>query len=130
MLLIASCNNGNYTVTEELAGGGKLQTTMAPDSVTKLDQTLFFADGKVNFTGKFKNNQRHGKWESFYQNGARWSENNYEEGVYHGPYMVWFENGQLRIKGHYDHGKKVGIWELYDETGKLQSIEEPAMEGK
>jgi len=123
--LLFACEDGNYVVTEEFAGGGKMLTTMAPDSVTMIDQTLTFASGEVNFQGKFLNNKRNGKWEAFFQNGNRWSENNYVEGVFHGPYLVWYENGQLRIKGQYDMGKKVGLWELYDESGKVISIEEP-----
>jgi antitoxin component YwqK of YwqJK toxin-antitoxin module len=116
---LIGCGEKTYTIVEDLAGGGQMHTILAEDSATVVGQALYYSDGKVNFSGKFTNGERHGKWESFYPNGKKWSENNYDEGKYHGDYRVWFDNGQLRIQGKYDQGKEIGTWKFWDEKGNL-----------
>lgn len=69
--------------------------------------------------GNFKNQEREGRWRSWYENGTLWSEAHYKDGVQTGKYRTFFENGKQSMEGNYKDGKRVGTWKLYDEDGKL-----------
>ena len=80
--------------------------------------------------GKFKNNKRHGRWESFFMNGKPNSVNNYNEGVYEGEYLIYNKDGNLVLKGYYKNGLKYGTWTTFDDDGKVADIKKFDEHGK
>lgn len=121
LLSLWSCNEPK-TVTKVtqafINGATKTETVFAIDEITKLKQTTYYEDGKVNYTGEFKNNERHGKWEAYYDDGSLWTINNYTEGEHAGNYILYHRNGEIRLKGQYKNGEESGIWLVYNEEGK------------
>jgi len=89
----------------------------------KLKEEKFHEDGKILWTGNFKNNERDGYWRSFYKNGNVWSEGTYNEGKQNGVWKTYFENGQLRYKGSFKNDQKTGEWTFYDANGNITHVE-------
>ncbi len=77
-------------------------------------------NGKVKIKGDIVKDLKQGKWESFYENGIKWSESNYLFGKRNGPYKVFYPNGKLKIHGGYENDKKKGVWFFYNENGQFQ----------
>ncbi len=80
---------------------------------------FYYPDGRIKLEGEYgKDGKKNGKWTYWYQNGNKWSEGYFSEGLDDGLRKTWHENGQIHYKGHYDKGKRVGTWTFYDENGK------------
>ena len=96
-------------------------TTVAPDTLTKSGETVeYHPNGAVKMRGKLNDNgMRHGLWISFYDNGIKWSEAYYIDGVLDGHSITFFPNGKVRYIGEYKNGDKTGTWKFYDEAGEL-----------
>jgi len=71
----------------------------------------------IKHTGK-----RHGLHESWYENGQKHSQSNYQNDKAHGLNKCWHDNGQKFIQIHYQNGKKHGMYEFYVNGRKFQQI--------
>jgi len=60
-----------------------------------------------------ENNQGHGYWEVYHDNGQLYYKGNYVDGKEHGYWEEYWDNGQLRYKGNYVNGNRGGYWEYY-----------------
>lgn len=58
---------------------------------------------------------------SYYEDGTRLAEANFEAGELHGAYREWFSNGQTSLEVRYAHGKKDGVERRFYEDGKKMS---------
>lgn len=81
------------------------------------EEVEYYENGVVKMRGRTMAGQRIGKWESFYPNGYKWSEVNYNSGERHGPSISYYQNGIMRYQGRYDTGKRASIWQFYDTLG-------------
>lgn len=86
---------------------------------TRVFEKQFHQSGALLLEGKLVDDKRHGKWQSFYESGAKWSTQVFEAGVRNGPCFNWHENGNLRFEGQYASDKPAGLWKFYDEAGIL-----------
>ena len=66
-----------------------------------------------------KEGQRHGPWESYYENGKLSYKGNYLNGKVHGLFESYYSDGNLRFKSNYINGKRHGLWKAYYLNGKL-----------
>lgn len=82
-------------------------------------QKVYYQDGTLQLEGALRKDRRNGLWISYYQDGSKWSETTFADGVIQGETRSWFTNGNLRYEGSYDKGKRSGDWKLYDSTGTL-----------
>lgn len=57
----------------------------------------FYPNGQMIYDGATLNNQNHGLW--------TW----------------WYENGKKEMQGHFEFGKRVGVWYTWDRAGILRS---------
>lgn len=91
------------------------------DTLSKPGETVeYHPNGAVKMRGKLNDNSmRHGLWISYYDNGIKWSEAYYVDGVLDGHSITFFPNGKVRYIGEYKNGKKTGAWKFYDESGEL-----------
>ncbi len=64
---------------------------------------------------------RHGLSVTFYSNGQRESEGNYERGRRIGTFAWWYANGQQKTVGEYDEDKEDGEWTWWHENGMKQA---------
>ena len=63
--------------------------------------------------------EKHGYWESYWNNGNLWYKGNYVDGKEHGYCEVYYFNGNLDYKGTYVDGNRHGYWEYYYDNGNL-----------
>jgi hypothetical protein len=61
---------------------------------------------------------KHGLFTSWYDNGQKASEGDYEDGNHHGPCTFWYSNGQKRLEAEYRHGKPHGRWFFWTRDGQ------------
>ena len=66
---------------------------------------------------------REGLWISYYENGIKWSESYYIDGIKNGHSLTFYPNGQVRYIGVYKNDKQNGTWKYYDEEGNLTKEE-------
>ena len=110
-ILLASCGSAE----KEEKVGENFENVEIPVK----DVVEHYDNGIVKIRGKERDGKRIGKWESFYENGYKWSENNYKSGYRDGPTIVYYKNGMMRYDGRYYNDERTGIWQFYDSTGVL-----------
>lgn len=92
---------------------------LPPDSEYTGDYEDRYKNGIVKFKGQYRFGQRHGMWLSFFDNGLKWSELEYDKGNRNGLNIVYYTNGKTRYKGFYKNDLRDSIWQFYDTTGTL-----------
>jgi hypothetical protein len=91
---------------------------LPPDSEYTGSYEDKYKNGLTKFKGQFRFGKRHGMWLSFFDNGFKWSELEYDKGIRNGINTVYFNNGKLRYQGYYKNDLRDSIWTFYDSTGK------------
>lgn len=69
--------------------------------------------------GQLLKGERHGVWNSYYENGMPWSQVNYDRGEEHGSYRTYHDNDEPAIEGIFDEGTRIGTWSFYGEDGNM-----------
>jgi antitoxin component YwqK of YwqJK toxin-antitoxin module len=110
LLLIMSCSPG---VSNQQGTDPTVQEK------GKRDYSEIYDNGQVKINGTLVDGKRHGLWVSYFENGLKWSEENYYMGVRDGKAISYFSNGMLRYRGAYVDDVKAGLWTFYDEEGKV-----------
>lgn len=95
----------------------------------------YFEDGKCAEAGRYVDDRRFGKWQTFHANGRIASESYYNHG--HFVSAVWdpfgnqlvvdgngreirlHSNGVVAVSGEYRHGQKEGVWYGWYENGEM-----------
>ncbi len=131
LLLITSlfsCQSDLQEVIEERweDGSPRIVRTYAPsaDTLIIVKELSYYPNGQVRLKGSFLEGERHGHWVYYYDNGKRWSEGHYVNGLEDKKRRVWHHNGQLNYEGMFRMGKKVGVWRFFDEHGNLITEED------
>ena len=66
-----------------------------------------YPNGNVKTEGwNNKSGERDKTWYSYYENGVKWRESNYKDGLKEGRSSVYFPSGKLRYSGFYTADKK------------------------
>ncbi len=86
---------------------------------TAIAEEHFHLTGELKMKGPLKNNERHGKWKSWFTDGTLWSEGTFENGMRIDSAISYHPNGKVSMRGLYQNGKMVGVWKVYDENGVL-----------
>ena len=105
-------------------GSTKTEYIMSVDEKITYKQISYFDDGKISFQGEFKDNERDGRWESFFMSGSLKTVNNYDKGEFYGEYLQYHENGQVSLEGEYKNGKPFGEWTFYNDKGEKVDFKE------
>jgi hypothetical protein len=97
------------------------QVASIPDARDAKSETVevveHYPNGVLKISGTSVDGKRDGLWESFYENGYKWSEVEYKMGAKHGDIVVFYKNGMMRYQGRYDDDDRAGIWTFYDTLG-------------
>ncbi len=83
------------------------------------DYVEYHPNGMVKFRGKKVNGKREGLWVSFYEDGKKWSETTFRNGLKSGITRTYYENGMMRYSGEYTNDERSHIWKFYTEEGDL-----------
>jgi len=73
--------------------------------------------GRVLYKAKYQNGRPHGKFASFYPDGAKESEGRMKEGQLHGKVVYYYPDGKKKSRYTYEKGKATSR-ENWDEMGK------------
>ncbi len=133
-----SCNNnkptnvGHKTTTVDTLGGKykriihnyygdtAIRTIHYKKNKTDWFEVVLHPTGEKYMEGWVKNNERDGKWYSWYVNGVMWSFGYYIDGKRNGETEVYYESGSLRIRQKYINDIPDGKWEFFYPNGKPQ----------
>ncbi|MDD3876558.1 MAG: hypothetical protein PHT69_08045 [Bacteroidales bacterium] len=119
-LFINSCQN-TVEVVEEVYEDNSPKLVRFYDKKTNevIKEVSYYPDHKIKLEGHYKNSQRDGIWTYYYDNGNKWSEAVYTDGINNGKTTTWYENGKMRYEGQYAEGEKIGNWKFWTEDGEL-----------
>jgi antitoxin component YwqK of YwqJK toxin-antitoxin module len=81
----------------------------------------FFANGEKQWQVDFEAGRPNGTFRSWYETGQEQTKTEYKNGPLEGKYKWWWPNGKLAVEGHYKAGQKSGCWETYNEKGEHSS---------
>lgn len=112
LFFLISCQEKNINLNNDISE--IKQETKTGKSVEK------YPNGIIKIKGDLVKGLRQGLWESYYENGVKWSESNYLFGLRNGTYKIFYPNGRLKIHGAYKNEKKSGIWYFYNEKGEFE----------
>ena len=71
----------------------------------------------------YKDGERSGKFMKYYPNGKMEYLGYCKNNELHGSYTSFFENGDLNVEGSFDLGYKIGVWKTYNPEGDLIKVE-------
>ena len=97
---------------------------VSEDSQGRTKYREIYDNGQVKMDGWMMNDKRVGLWIAYYENGVRWSENEFRDGFKEGKSVTYYPNGIMRYRGHYIEDIKAGTWQFYDENGKVVKEED------
>lgn len=89
------------------------------NSRTLVHEIKYYPDGKKEMEGSYKNDQRHGDWTYWYDNGNVWSQAFFRKGIRDGISKVYYKDGKIKIEGMYRNGKMIDEWRYYDHEGQV-----------
>lgn len=78
--------------------------------------------GFITQNGNYFDDEKDGKWFSFYTNGKLAFEGNYIRGSKHDKHIYYYQNGMKRLEQEYDHNRAVGYWKYFDQNGKIYKV--------
>jgi len=111
--------NGPYT---SYYASGKKESTghyknNTPDSIW----TYYYENGHIKMRGTLVNNIPDGIWEYFYETGQLRKKGPISNNKKEGKWQSYYENAKLKTGGMYEQGKKAGIWNYFYEDGNLKA---------
>jgi antitoxin component YwqK of YwqJK toxin-antitoxin module len=95
----ASHPNGKPEVVIYMKGQG--------EDAVKVMEKVYYANGQLEYVGRFENGVEHGTWVYYYENGTKKFIENWENGVEHGINLDYAPDGQVYRELHYDKGRLV-----------------------
>lgn len=129
--LVAWDMSGKVVADETYQEGRKLAPKVAkrPSGHKKSEGLYLFAKQIVEAPDDWWNSQlatyttigqddRHGRWVSWYPSGQKEYEGTYENDRPEGQFTWWYPNSQVRVTGSYKNGKADGEWSWWYENGQ------------
>jgi len=128
--LVPSAKNSNqsqdktFTHREKFTNGKlKVQYTyfVRPDGTQVKNglETSWYENGKKKSEGEYQNGKKVGVWVSWYDNGVIGQKGTYQNDEKIGLWVKNYRNGNKESEGHYQNDRKEGSWKKWYENGKL-----------
>lgn len=74
---------------------------------TLVKEQVFFANGKTEWSGNYKNNKEDGEWQFYWDNGNLKSKETYVKGKEHGTSISYDRDGKKIKEVYWKHGKQL-----------------------
>lgn len=87
-----------------------------------LTEQFYNDTGKLRVSANYKNGVLDGKFKAYYPNGNLQGEVTYKNGEMNGEYREYNENKNIRLSGNYKNSLQDGEWKSYLEDGTLETI--------
>ena len=84
----------------------------------------WYEDGRQQMRGKYESGVASGVFTWWYPNGQRHMEGSYADGKQHGRWDWWYPGGMKQRRGEYAYGDPTGRWTSYTEEGALREEEQ------
>lgn len=81
--------------------------------------TTWYENGQVQIQGEYRHDQPVGQFTWWHPNGQKYAQGEYVDGRQHGVWHWWHRNGQKWTEGEYRNGEQTGQWSSWSETGRL-----------
>jgi antitoxin component YwqK of YwqJK toxin-antitoxin module len=108
---------GWYTIGQKHYEGYYLKSDDMPETTYDWWKSMVNTGATPNPTADLK----HGSWVSWYRNGAKQTEAQYDHDARIGKFKWWYENGQPEAEGDYEAGKRIGAWITWHPNGLKES---------
>lgn len=122
-ILLIACKTNSFEKIEETYSNKQPKIVgiykIIENDTLKIEEKIYFENGKIKMQGSIKNNAREGKWEAFFDDGVIQSVGMFKDGIRHGEAKVYYHNKQIMYEGTYKNGKESGEWKFYNEQGEL-----------
>jgi antitoxin component YwqK of YwqJK toxin-antitoxin module len=82
----------------------------------------WYPNGTKKSEGQFDRDMPAGRFTWFYENGQKQAEGDYRAGVQQGVWTTWHSNGLKQSRYEYRDGNLVGKWMRWDISGKLAEV--------
>ena len=77
-----------------------------------------YENGQKYSEDNYKDGKEDGLQEGWHENGRKWSEENWKDGKEDGLFASWHENGQKRAEGNWKDGNQDGLFVWWHENGQ------------
>ena len=77
-----------------------------------------YENGQKYSEDNYKDGKEDGLQEGWHENGRKWSEENWKDGKEDGLFASWHENGQKRSEGNWKDGNQDGLFVWWHENGQ------------
>lgn len=127
-LIFFSCANKNETpVLETQSSKIDVKNDESPTKTPEIkpgEYLEYHPNGGIKMQGIYNDNlKREGLWIAYYENGTKWSESYYSNGLKDGHSLTFYPNGKIRYVGEYKLDQKIGTWTFYEESGAFSKEE-------
>jgi antitoxin component YwqK of YwqJK toxin-antitoxin module len=109
LFLLSSCSTKKFTAASHPNGKPEVVIYMKGkgEEAVKVMEKVYYANGQLEYVGRFENGVEHGTWVYYYENGTKKFVENWENGVEHGINLDYAPDGQVYRELHYDKGRLV-----------------------
>lgn len=73
----------------------------------KVKEEAYYENGNMEYSGEYKNDTEHGKWNYYYENGNIKAEEQWSNGTENGTFKEYHPDGKLAREIIYKNGKKM-----------------------
>ncbi|GAB4301517.1 MAG: hypothetical protein Kow0068_24420 [Marinilabiliales bacterium] len=89
------------------------------DKKVVVKEIRYYTNGEKEVEGEYNDlHQKEGKWTYWYENGKKWSEGTFKNGLSDGKFTIYYQSGKKNYEASYKQGVPHGEWIFYDEYGK------------
>ncbi len=122
LIFLFSCKEKLKKVVKETFPDGKPKkeqffSTEGKENLVK--EIEYHPNHKKKMEGGFTDNLRNGLWTAWFEDGKKWSEGYFKNGMNDSLRTVYHPNGKKYYEGSYKMDKRIGIWKFWDESGRL-----------
>lgn len=109
VVLITGCSTHKYVASSHPNGKQEVVIFMKGkgEDAEKVMEKVYYANGQLEYVGRFQNGVEHGEWVYYFENGTRKYVERWENGVEHGIHLDYSPDGQVYRELHYDKGRLV-----------------------
>lgn len=79
----------------------------------------WYSNGQKGHQGNYEKGIPVGEFSWWYPTGQLQSRGNYADGVQQGDWIWWHENGMKKVQGSFERGERIGTWSQWRASGEL-----------
>ena len=91
------------------------------NGVKEGNSVKYYANGKIAEEISWHNNQKHGPWKQYYEDGSIKLSANYMNDIRYGTFISYYPSGKTEVKGNFENDNMQGEWSYYDENGNIKT---------